>query len=153
MLGDTDSTNLRKEALASGDSLAVQVVRVDEVRARENLMTEEHTTDRPEDIGNDWDMESAVRRPGVKQNSVVVSVRLRRNDFDKISGCAEVEGVPTSTFMRNAALEKVEGRRGTIAVFYITGAATPFMQSAAFGYTTCPELRDCSYQVSPALQG
>ena len=115
-------------------------------------MTEERGTDRPEDIGNDWDLDNAVRRPGVKQSSVVVSVRLRRSDFDKISECAEAEGVPTSTFLRNAALEKIEGKPGAIAIFHITGAAIPFMQSEAFGYTTCPELQDFSYQVSPAPQ-
>ena len=70
-------------------------------------MTEERGTDRPIDVGNDWDLETAVRRPGVKQGGVTVSVRLSRTDFDKLSECAEAEGLATSTFMLNAALEKV----------------------------------------------
>ena len=140
MPSDTDRTDPRKDTVAPGDSLALQVVRVDEIGARENLMTEERGTDRPEDVGNDWDLESAVRRPGVKKSSVVVSVRLRGSDFDKISEKAEVEGVPTSTFMRNAALEKVEGKRGVSAVYWIGGGSAYFTMSAEFGHTTSTEL-------------
>ena len=103
-------------------------------------MTDERTTDRPEDVGNDWDLESAVRRPGVRQSSVVVSVRLRRPDFDKVSSQAEAEGVPTSTFLRNAALEKIEGKGGVTAVYWISGGSANFTVSAAFGHTTSTEL-------------
>ncbi len=70
-------------------------------------MTDERRTDRPEDVGNDWDIENAVRRPGVRQSSVVVSVRLRGRDFDKLAERAEAEGMTTSTFLRNVAVEMV----------------------------------------------
>ena len=103
-------------------------------------MVEESRTDRPEDIGNDWDLESAVRRPGVKQSSVVVSVRLRGSDFDKISKQAEAEGVPTSTFLRNAALEKVDGRPARSVVYWISGGSANFTTTAAFGHMTSTEL-------------
>ena len=116
-------------------------------------MTEKHAIDRPEDAGNDWDLERAVRRPGVKQSSVVVSVRLRRNDFDKISECAKVEGVPTSTFMRNAALEKIEGKWGAQAGWFVTGGAILFMSNAPIGYTTSTEIRHLHYEVATAPQG
>ena len=127
--------------MASSDSLAMQVVRVDEATARENVMTEERGTDRPEDDGNDWDLDNAVRRPGVRRSSVVVSVRLRGSDFDKISERAEAEGVPTSTYMRNAALEKVEGRRGTFVVYWVGGTDVHFSTSAVFGHTTSADLQ------------
>ena len=104
-------------------------------------MTEESRTDRPEDIGNDWDLENAVRRPAVKQGSVVVSVRLRRSDFDRIAERAEVEDVPTSTFLRNAALEKIEGKREASEAYWIGGAAAVFTTNAAFGHKTSAEGR------------
>jgi len=118
----------------------MQVVRIGEATARENVMTEERGTDRTEDDGNDWDLDNAVRRPGVRQSSVVVSVRLRGSDFDKISERAEIEGVPTSTFMRNAALEKVEGRRSTTVVYWIGGTGVHFSTSAVFGHKTSADL-------------
>lgn len=73
-------------------------------------MTEERRTDRPEDVGNEWDLENAVRRDGVKQGSIVVSVRLSRCEFDTLSEYAEAEGVSTSAFIRRAALDRVEGK-------------------------------------------
>ena len=103
-------------------------------------MTEERGTDRPEDIGNDWDLDNAVRRPGVKQSSVVVSVRLRGSDFDEISAHAEAEGVPTSTFLRNAALEKIRGRSGTFDVYWVGGTSVHFTTTAVFGHTTSADL-------------
>lgn len=107
-------------------------------------MTEESRTGRPEDICNDWDLDQAVRRPGIRQSSVVVSVRLRGSDFDKISEHAEAEGVPTSTFMRNAALEKVEKRRGTFVVYWVGGTDAHFTTSAAFGHTTSADFHATS---------
>ena len=74
-------------------------------------MMEELGTDRPDDVGDDWDLENAVRRDGVKQDSTVVSVRLSRCEFDRICEQAEEEGVLTSTFLRNAVLDKVARKR------------------------------------------
>ena len=153
MHSDTSGTNTRRYTVASGDILALQVVRIDEVTARENLMTEERGTDRPEDVGNDWDLESAVRRPGVKQSSVVVSVRLRRSDFDKLSERAEAEGVPTSTFLRNAALEKIQGRGGTFDVYWIGGTDVHFTVSAVFGHTTSADLQATENVVTLPVSG
>ncbi len=116
-------------------------------------MTEEHAADRPEDVDNDWDLDNAVRRPGVKQSSVVVSVRLRGRDFDKISERAEVEGVPTSTFMRNAALEKVEGRRGTTVVYWVGGTGVHFSTSALFGHKTSADFQATKNVVTLPVSG
>ena len=102
-------------------------------------MIEKNETDRPEDAGNDWDLENAVRRPGVKRSSVVVSVRLRGSDFDKISEYAEAEGVPTSTFLRNAALEKIRGSRESSEAYWIGGSAAVFTTNATFGHKTSAE--------------
>ena len=116
-------------------------------------MTEECETDRPEDVGNDWDLEKAVRRPGVNRSSVVVSVRLRGSDFDKISRRAESEGVPTSTFLRNAAIEKVEGKREASKAYWIGGVSAVFTTNAVFSHKTSAEFHQYQYQVAPARQG
>ena len=116
-------------------------------------MTEERGTDRPEDIGNDWDLDSAVRRPGVKQSSVVVSVRLRGSDFDKISERAEAEGIPTSTFMRNTVLEKVEGRRGTFVVYWGGGTDAHFASPALFYHRTSAHAYPTVQRITPPLSG
>ena len=71
-------------------------------------MTDEISVDRMEDSDNDWDLESAVLCSGVKSPSVVVAVRLKIDDFDKIAKCAHADGVPLSTFFLNAAIEKVD---------------------------------------------
>ena len=60
-----------------------------------------------QDAEGDWDLESAEARPGAKRTSVVVSVRLPRRDFDRISKTAEAAGIPVSTFLRNAALKGI----------------------------------------------
>ena len=94
--------------------------------------------DRPEDVGNEWDLENAILLPAVKPSSVVVSVRLRRNDFDKIAARAESDGLPTSTFLRNAALEKVDGRPESkvVHVYWGGAASANFNTTAIFGHTT-----------------
>ena len=103
-------------------------------------MTEASNTNRPEDTENDWELESAAKRPGVKRGSVVVSVRLPRDDFDRISRKAEAASVPTSTFLRNAALEKAEGKRQASVVYWNGGAAANFATTAVFGHTTSADL-------------
>ncbi len=103
-------------------------------------MTQEVDTNRPEDTGDDWDLESAERRPAVKRGSVVVSVRLHSDDFDRIARKAEAAGIPTSTFLRNAALEKVTGKRESSAAYWNGGAAANFTTSAMFGHTTSADL-------------
>ena len=103
-------------------------------------MTEAANTNRPEDTENDWELESAEKRPGVKRGSVVVSVRLPRDDFDSISRSAEAAGIATSTFLRNAALEKAEGKRQASVVYWNGGAAANFTTTAVFGHTTSADL-------------
>ena len=103
-------------------------------------MREASNTNRPEDTENDWELESAAKRPGVKRGSVVVSVRLHRDDFDRISRKAEVTGIPTSTFLRKAALEKVEGNYEASVVYWNGGAAANFTTTAVFGPTTSADL-------------
>ncbi len=70
-------------------------------------MTTERGTQGLGDAGNNWDLENAVRRPGVRQDGVAVLVRLSYTDFNKLSECAEAEGITISTLLRNAAVEMV----------------------------------------------
>ena len=97
-----------------------------------------HQTDanHPEGAEDDWDFENAERRQGVKPSSVVVSVRLQRGDFDKIARKAEMAGVPTSTFLRMAALERTGGIPEATVVRWGGGAAANFNTTAFFGHTT-----------------
>ena len=104
-------------------------------------MTQTTKAKRSEDSEDDWELESAERRPGVRRESVVVSVRLPRDDFDKISQNAESAGIPTSTFLRNAALEKVEGKLEASVVYWNGGAAAHFTTTAAFRHTTSADLK------------
>ena len=103
-------------------------------------MTQNNNTIRPDDSGDDWDLETAERKQGVKRESVVVSVRLPRDDFDRISRKAEAAGVPTSTFLRNSALEKVDGNHEASVLFWNGGAAANFTTTAVFGPTTSADL-------------
>ena len=99
-------------------------------------MTHQIDANNPEDVEDDWDFENAERREGLKPSSVVVSVRLQRSDFDKIAREAEMAGVPMSTFLRMAALEKVEGRPEAAVVLWGGGTAANFNTAAVFGHTT-----------------
>ena len=103
-------------------------------------MTQATKAKRSEDSEDDWDLETAERRPGSRHRSVVVSVRLTRDDFDSISRNAEAAGTPTSTFLRNAALEKVEGKHEPSVVYWNGGAAANFTTTAAFRHTTSADL-------------
>ena len=103
-------------------------------------MTQETNANRSEDSEDDWNLETAERRSGSRRGSVVVSVRLTRDDFDKISESAEAAGIPTSTFLRNAALEKVEGKLEASVVYWNGGAAAHFTTTAAFSHTTSADL-------------
>ena len=54
---------------------------------------------------DDFDLENAELRSG-KPARAVVSVSLPRKDFEAIAKAAEQAGLPVSTFIRQAALEK-----------------------------------------------
>ena len=58
---------------------------------------------------NNWDFENAEKRPGVKKPRAVVSVAFSREDFERVAEHAEHLGMKISEFIRNAALEQVEG--------------------------------------------
>ena len=103
-------------------------------------MTQATKAKRSEDSEDDWDLETAERRPGSRHRSVVVSVRLTRDDFDSISRNAEAAGIPTSTFLRNAALEKVEGKLEASVVYWNGWTAAHFTTTAAFRHTTSADL-------------
>ena len=85
---------------------------------------------------DDWDFENAEMRPAVKGRSVVVSVRLDKDDFNKISERAEDAGVPTSTFIRAVVLENVNGSPGATIAYWNSGTAGHFTTTATFGHTT-----------------
>jgi hypothetical protein len=53
-----------------------------------------------------WDYENAERRPPAKAARAVVSVAFSREEFDLVATSAEREGMKTSEFIREAALEK-----------------------------------------------
>ena len=55
---------------------------------------------------DNWDVESAERRPPVRRRRVVVSVALPPDDFDKIARFAELNGMKVSEFLRESALER-----------------------------------------------
>jgi hypothetical protein len=55
----------------------------------------------------EWDFEDGERRPGAKSTRAVVSVAFAREDFERVSACAEQSRKRTSQFIREAALEKV----------------------------------------------
>ena len=92
-------------------------------------MTQEDTGIRSDYSEDHWDLENAERRPGVKDRSVVVSVRLAKDEFDKIAECAEASGVPTSTFIRGVVLEKVYEKSGT-AAYWNGGTSANFTTGA-----------------------
>ena len=54
-----------------------------------------------------WDFDAAEVRPAVARSRAVVSVAFAREDFERVSECAERQRKRTSEFIREAALEKV----------------------------------------------
>jgi hypothetical protein len=52
-----------------------------------------------------WDFDAAEARTGAKSRAVV-SVAFSREDFERVSECAEARNMRTSEFIREAALEK-----------------------------------------------
>jgi hypothetical protein len=80
---------------------------------------------------DNWDSENVERHSGTKNRHTVVSVRFPRSDFDKVVSFAEKIGMNVSTFIRYAALEKVEDESSPMA-FDANGSrsATSTMHSA-----------------------
>lgn len=81
-----------------------------------------HNDDEPEREGQ-WDLDAAEARRGVAKPRAVVSVAFARDDFDRVSECAEQQGKKTSEFIREAAMDKVV--RSTV----------PMLTSSAVGPT------------------
>jgi hypothetical protein len=54
-----------------------------------------------------WNFDTAEVRRGVVRSRAVVSVAFAREDFQRVSEYAELQGKRTSEFIREAALEKV----------------------------------------------
>jgi hypothetical protein len=71
-----------------------------------------------------WDFDSAETRPGKKSSRIVVSVAFPRQEFEEVTNAAKQLGVPTSQFIREAALERVANRspHGTVSTFSPTSA-------------------------------
>ncbi len=103
-------------------------------------MAKANSVDRDDDIEEGWDLESAELRPAVKSKSVVVSVRLRRDDFDRIAERAELAGIPVSTFMRTAALRELRPQSIRSTVYWSGSAEANFTTSAIFGHSTSADL-------------
>lgn len=129
--------------MASGHRLAVQAIGTFQIGPGENLLTQEPDTKRPDDTDDDWDLENAVRHPGGRgRSSVVVSVRLARADFDKLARQAEADEMPVSTFMRVAALERIDGKPSASIVSWggSGGGTANFHTNAIFGGVTSADL-------------
>lgn len=71
-----------------------------------------------------WDFEHAKKRRGVKRSRAVVSVALSRQDYDRVVDAAEQQGMRTSEFIRNAALEQARDTLGARAVPLSADAVT-----------------------------
>ena len=80
---------------------------------------------------DEWDFEHAERRSGVKQPRAVVSVAFSRDDFERVSGCAERLRKRTSEFIREAALERVSHYQGlaALAAFSASTSAVLFTRT------------------------
>jgi hypothetical protein len=60
---------------------------------------------------DEWDFDRAGRRPGVEQARAIVSVAFQRQDFERLTRCADQLHMRTSAFIRAAALEKADCHR------------------------------------------
>jgi hypothetical protein len=63
-----------------------------------------------------WDFEQPTAREPVKSSRVVVSVAFPREDFVRVSTCAEQAGKKVSEFIREAAIERAAGQRESTLV-------------------------------------
>lgn len=73
-----------------------------------------------------WDVDRAVVRPGIKNARAVVSVAFSREDFERVTDAAQKSGVKTSEFIREAALNKAD----------ILATVTDFGLHGFSGYTS-----------------
>jgi predicted DNA binding CopG/RHH family protein len=67
-----------------------------------------------------WSDESEVR-PAVKPQRAVVSVSFSREDLDRVAEHAQREGMKTSEFIRQAALNQASERPTQVHVFSASG--------------------------------
>ena len=85
---------------------------------------------------NEWDLEVAEVKPPVKKARTVVSVAFNRHDFDVVGSCAAQMGLPTSTFIRQAALEKASQPAETISLEWTGLSAGSFGTATDFAPNT-----------------
>ncbi|MDO8531584.1 MAG: hypothetical protein Q7T26_05370 [Dehalococcoidia bacterium] len=55
-----------------------------------------------------WSWDAAQKSTPTKERRVIVSVAFGREDFERAAACAEKHNMPVSSFIRLAAMEKVE---------------------------------------------
>ena len=68
-----------------------------------------------------WDWDTAERRPGSASARAIVSVAFARQDFDLVSEAAQRSGMKTSEFIRTAALSRAKRRQSTV-VYGMSGS-------------------------------
>jgi hypothetical protein len=69
-----------------------------------------------------WDFDKAERHSAVRNPRSVVSVAFSRDSFDRVAQSAEQFGMKVSEFIREAALEKANGSRGTAILTSASGS-------------------------------
>ena len=105
-----------------------------------------------------WDHERAEERGPSKGARAVVSVALAREDFDRITQCAQREGMRTSEFIRQAALDRVAQHGRPARVLSITDdqggfRRTQFDATAAPRWTVRSTVSDNTQGRSAVLAG
>ncbi len=99
-----------------------------------------------------WDFARAERRSGNRGVRTILSVAFSREEFDRVSACAERSNAKVSEFVRAAALERVQhldpgttlaavSESGWRIISTTAGTVGPSSTTRASGANTLPELK------------
>ncbi len=91
-------------------------------------MRDDHEDQELQDMSQ-WDHERAEERAPVKGARAVVSVAFAREDFSRVTECAQREGMRTSEFIRQAALDRVAQHGQAARVLSITDSQGGFRRA------------------------
>ena len=101
---------------------------------------------------DNWDFTRAERRSGNRRVRTILSVAFSREDFDRVSACAEQSNEKVSEFVRTAALERAQRLNGGTTLTAVSesgwriisttaGTVGPPSTTRASGANTLPELK------------
>lgn len=76
-----------------------------------------------QDAGS-WEEAGAITQPTGKAPRAIVSVAFPREDFERVAAQAQLAGMKTSEFIRQAAMEKASPPRHEARVLAISGHVT-----------------------------